>query len=96
MLHENGNKRATCTTLLTIEPKPFFLSTVHYYKHFADWEMLSVLLTYADLFSKHTFSKKNHKYHLSVTQFDSRSGPTFCRAWSGSKQFVRLSADGTS
>ena len=55
-VHENGNQRAT--TLLNIEPIPFFLSTVHYYKHFADWEMLPVLLTYADLFSKHNFSRK--------------------------------------
>ena len=35
--------------------------------------------------------KKNfEEYHQSVKQFGSRSGPTFCRAWSGSKQFAKI------
>ena len=30
------------------------------------------------------------EYHQSVKQFGSRSGPTFCRAWSGSKLFAKV------
>ena len=33
---------------------------------------------------------KNHWYHQSVKQFGSRSGPTFCRAYSGSKLFAKI------
>ena len=37
------------------------------------------------------FSKKFIQEHnQSVKQFGSRSGPTFCRAWSGSNQFVKV------
>ena len=35
------------------------------------------------------------EYQLSVKQIGSRSGPTFCRAWSGSELFAKLSADDT-
>ena len=30
------------------------------------------------------------QYHRGVKQFGSRSGPTFCRAWSGSKLFAKV------
>ena len=31
------------------------------------------------------------QYHPGVKQFGSRSGPTFCRAWSGFKLFAKIS-----
>ena len=36
------------------------------------------------------FKKFFQEYHQSVKQFGSRSGPTFCPAWSGSKLFVKV------
>ena len=36
------------------------------------------------------------KYHQSVSQFESRSGPKFCRALSGSKLFANVVSVGTS
>ena len=42
-------------------------------------------------FFKTIFSKKIFpEYHQSVKQFGSRSGPTFCQAWSGSKLFAKV------
>ena len=43
-------------------------------------------------FSKSTFSKNSFKstVTLSNRQFGSRSGPTLCRAWSGSKLFANV------
>ena len=42
-------------------------------------------------FFKINFQKKtNHKYYQSVKRFGSRSGPTFCRALSGSKLFAKI------
>ena len=39
---------------------------------------------------KINFSEKFfQEYHLSVKQIGSRSGPTFCRAWSGSNLFAK-------
>ena len=38
------------------------------------------------IFSKSTFSKNS----FSVKQFGSRSGPTFCRDWSGSNLFAKV------
>ena len=35
------------------------------------------------------FEKFFQKYHLSVKQIGSRSGPTFCQAWSGSNLFAK-------
>ena len=35
------------------------------------------------------FEKKNQKYHLSVKQIGSRSGPTYCQAWSRSNLFSK-------
>ena len=53
-------------------------------------------LSSADLFqNQHFFKKFFQEYHQSVKQFGSRSGPTFCQAWSGSKLFAKLPADGT-
>ena len=58
---------------------------------FACWVILHVFLSSADFFQK---------YHQSVKQFGSRSGPTLCWAWSGSKLFANdiclLSADDNS
>ena len=36
------------------------------------------------------FKNVFQEYHQSVIQFGSRSGPTFCRAWSGSKLFSKV------
>ena len=36
------------------------------------------------------FEKYFHEYHQSVKQFGPRSGPTLCRAWSGSKLFAKF------
>ena len=47
-------------------------------------------LSYADFFSKLTFQKFIQEYDQSVKQFGSRSGPTICRAWSGSKLFAKM------
>ena len=40
------------------------------------------------LFAKNSFS--NCQHYQSVKQFGSRSGPTFCWAWSGSKLFAKV------
>ena len=40
--------------------------------------------------SKSTFLKNSFSNIISVQQFGSRSGPTFCRAWSGSKLFAKV------
>ena len=43
------------------------------------------------IFSKSNFFKNFfQEYHQSVKQFGFRSGPTFCRAWSGSKLFAKV------
>ena len=36
------------------------------------------------------FTKFFQEYYQSVKQFGSRSGPTFCRGWSGSKLFAKV------
>ena len=36
------------------------------------------------------FKKISQEYHQSVKQSGSRSGPTFCRAWSGTKLFAKV------
>ena len=41
------------------------------------------------------FKKFFHQYHQSVKQFGSRSGPTSCRAWSGSEMFAKNSQQTT-
>ena len=46
-------------------------------------------------FNINFFQKSFQEYHQSVEQYGSRSGPTFCRALSGSK-LQKLSADSTS
>ena len=40
-------------------------------------------------FFKLNFQKKSFRNTLSVKQFGTRSGPTKCRAWSGSKLFAK-------
>ena len=43
------------------------------------------------IFFKITFFKKLfQQYHQSVKQFGSRSGPTFCRTWTGTKLFAKI------
>ena len=44
----------------------------------------------ADFFQNSHFEKIFQEYHQSVKQFRSRSGPTFWRAWSGSKLFTKV------
>ena len=46
------------------------------------------LLSAADFFKINFFENLFQKCHQSVKQFGSRSGPTFCRAWSWSKPFA--------
>ena len=36
------------------------------------------------------FQKIFQEYHQNVKQLGSRTGPTFCRAWSGSKLFAKV------
>ena len=49
-----------------------------------------LFLSFADLFKINVFKKFFRNYHLNVKQFGSRSGATSCRAWSGSKLFVKV------
>ena len=42
------------------------------------------------IFQIYVFEKFFQEYHQSVKQFGSGSGPTFCRAWSGSKLFAKF------
>ena len=53
--------------------------------NFADF-LLSVLI----FFKIHFFEKFFQEYHQSVKQLGTRPGPTFCRAWSESKQFAKI------
>ena len=49
------------------------------------WVIVYAFLSSADFFSKAAFSKNPFKdYHRGIKQIGSRSGPTFCRASSGS------------
>ena len=60
---------------------------------FACWVILHAFLSSVDLFfSKiHFFKKKSFRNTIRVSkEFGSRSGPTFCRAWSGSKLFAKV------
>ena len=58
---------------------------------FACWVILHAFLSTVVFFLKVTFSKKNlQEYHQSVKQFGSRSGQTFCPAWSGSLLFAMV------
>ena len=48
---------------------------------YVPWEIFHDFLLSADFFQNQFFSKKFfQKYHLSVKQIGSRSGPTYCRA----------------
>ena len=42
------------------------------------------------LFSKLTFSINSFRNTIRKSQFGPRSGATFCRSWSGSKQFAKV------
>ena len=57
---------------------------------FAPWEIFHSILLSADFFKINFFEKFFLEYHLNVKQFGSRSGPTLCRAWSGSKLFAKV------
>ena len=55
--------------------------------------MLGILHAFCRLlivFKINLLEKLFQEYHQSVNQFGSRSGPTLCRAWSGSKLFVKV------
>ena len=41
-------------------------------------------------FKSYFFKNIFQEYHQCVKQFGSRSGPKFCRAWSGSKLFAKV------
>ena len=41
-------------------------------------------------FKINSFKKLFQEHYQSVKQFESRSGPTFCRSWSGSKLFAKV------
>ena len=57
----------------------------------ACWVYISCLWCCLPSFNKVIFFKKFlHEYYQSVKQFWSRSGPTFCRSWSGSKLFAKV------
>ena len=59
---------------------------------FACWVILHSFLSTVDFFFYWFFFFKKifQEYHQSVKQFGSRSGLTFCRAWSGSKLFAKV------
>ena len=48
--------------------------------NFCRWEIFHAFLSSAYFFQHQLFEKIFQKYHLSVKQIGSRSGPTFCRA----------------
>ena len=57
---------------------------------FASWLTFNAFVI-CWLFSKFPFKKKIFPEHYrSVKWFGSRSGPTFCRSWSGSKLFAKV------
>ena len=49
-----------------------------------------LLMSSADFFKINLFKKFFQEYYQSVKQFGSRSGPTDCRSWSGSKLFAKV------
>ena len=58
---------------------------------FAYWAILHAFMSSAEFLSKSGFLKKIfQECYKSVKQFGSRSGPTFGRAWSGSKLFSKV------
>ena len=58
----------------------------------ACWVIFHAFSWSANFFFKINYFKKFfQEYHQSVKQFGSRSGPTFCLAWSGSKLFTKVS-----
>ena len=49
-----------------------------------------LLLSPVDLFNELSFRYFFREHYQSVKQVGSRSGPTFCRSWSGSKLFAKV------
>ena len=49
-----------------------------------------LLLSSADLFFQNYFFQKNLSETQGVKRFGPKSGPTFCRSWSGSKLFAKV------
>ena len=49
-----------------------------------------LFLSSAEFFKINFFEKFFQECYQSVKQFGSRSGPTFCQAWSGSKLFAKV------
>ena len=65
-----------------------------YFDQFFDFRILLFYyftLYYCVIF--YSLDARFFQYHPGVKKFGSRSGPTFCRALSGSKLFASLSAD---
>ena len=52
--------------------------------------LLMFLLLSAVFFKINFFKKLFQKHYQNVKRFGSRSGPTFCRAWSRSKLFAKI------
>ena len=48
-------------------------------------------LSSADCVQNYLFQKFFQEHYQSVKRFRFRSGPTFCRSWSGSKLFAKVS-----
>ena len=62
-----------------------------YLKRTACWEIFHAFVVICWHFSKLFFFKKFFQEHYqSVKWFGSRSGPTVCRSWSGSKLFATV------
>ena len=70
-----------------------YVSFAHFLIYFLTLFLLgnfSSLLSSADFFKIRFLEKLFQKYHLSVKQIGLRSGPTLCRAWSGSNLFAKV------
>ena len=67
---------------------------INNHKLFACGITCSTFVVICWLFSRLiVFKKPFRKIYQSFKLFGSRSGPTFCRSWSGSKLFAKLSTD---
>ena len=56
---------------------------------FPPWEIFHAFCHLQIIFKINIFEKFFQEYHLCVKQIGSRSGPTKCRAWSGSNLFAK-------
>ena len=82
------NKSLAKTTLLVFHKLSVFWSAFGFFNITFIIPSHFIIVPYLTLWMLDSFH-----YYQSVKQCGSRSGLTFCRAWSGSNLFARLSAD---